>query len=396
MDSEIEFASAIQADRAEVRPVSTSNDIQTLIERGEGPTTEFKSSFRWDLTHGRVNRDLQTVVSKTVAAFLNSGGGTLIIGIDDNGSVLGIEQDIQSLGRRSIDGFELALRTVFSNQLGPEVSPKISIDFEQVEGLYVCRVVCDQHHAPVYLRDGETLTFYVRDGNRSVPLDTRSAFSYIQEKWRPHDIDTIALANQIADELMRRADHGSQTIVPLPAAGGVPLDPIPPWLTVGTRRVLNLFLGSLSQSSSWSRIFIISPWLSEFNAGALLSFEQFISRLQSDRTIAYIATRPPSDLWHQQAIEKIGKSGRANIVVVPGLHAKLYIAETQTGSFALLGSANFTQQSLANREVGVLISAYADGHRVIRELSYEAGDIYRSASRSILYKAQLGGATKWP
>jgi phosphatidylserine/phosphatidylglycerophosphate/cardiolipin synthase-like enzyme len=76
----------------------------------------------------------------------------------------------------------------------------------------------------------------------------------------------------------------------------------------------------------------------------------------------------------------------------PNLHTKLYCAETTDTSFAMFGSANFTQRSLVNRELGVMVSARGDGAAVVRALFYEAADIYRvSPGRELWCRASLGG-----
>jgi len=91
------------ASSANLPPVS----IEDLIEEGESDELEFKSSLRWDVCDGCVNKKLEEVIIKTVAAFTNSDGGTLLIGVDDDGNVLGLENDYAALGNADKDKFEL-------------------------------------------------------------------------------------------------------------------------------------------------------------------------------------------------------------------------------------------------------------------------------------------------
>ena len=65
-------------------------DVHALIAQGEGPDLEFKSSFRWDIHQQRANEGLETGVLKTLAAFMNGRGGTLLVGVADDGKVLGL------------------------------------------------------------------------------------------------------------------------------------------------------------------------------------------------------------------------------------------------------------------------------------------------------------------
>src|SRR6476660_7849722 len=92
--------------------------VREWLARGEGSTVEYKSSLRWDYNESRVNKDLTKVVAKTLAAFLNSQGGTLLIGVNDEGELLGLEVDISTLGKKSLDGFELAFRSAIAAYLG--------------------------------------------------------------------------------------------------------------------------------------------------------------------------------------------------------------------------------------------------------------------------------------
>jgi len=70
--------------------------LPSIVRQGEGPYLEFKSSLRWDMAESRINRALEGVVLKTLAGFLNSHvGGTLLIGVTDNGEIIGLEKTIK-------------------------------------------------------------------------------------------------------------------------------------------------------------------------------------------------------------------------------------------------------------------------------------------------------------
>jgi len=72
-------------------------DIRQQIVNGESAALEFKSTFRWDLRENRINRSLETVVLKTLAGYMNAQGGTLLIGVADDGSIVGLEKDYSAL-----------------------------------------------------------------------------------------------------------------------------------------------------------------------------------------------------------------------------------------------------------------------------------------------------------
>jgi hypothetical protein len=395
-------------------------DIRDLIANGEGAQLEFKSTLRYDLRTKAVNKDLTKVVVKTLAAFSNTRGGTLLIGVADDGNVLGITDDLNTLSDPTPDRLELTLRSALEKHLGAAFGPLIDVAFVPVGGKLVVKIDCPRFPEPVYLQDGNTREFYVRDGNRSKSLDIRDAHSYIGRSW-PADSgikDTIldvlnemrtvpataTLAGLQADQMPDpaagdREEQDSSSVAELveaPLAGPdreikavIQADEPPPWIRVSTRRVIDGFLRRLAGATGWQKIYLISPWVSDFSSSVTLSFDRFLERVVEERATIYMVTRPPEEDWHQTAIDRLAGTTRANIAFLPGLHAKLYSARTDTGSFALLGSANFTQASLENQEIGVLVNGYSDGRGLVRRLDQEAAAIYRSPGRTIHYHAQL-------
>jgi hypothetical protein len=160
-----------------------AQDIPSVISAGEGERVEFKSTARWDLHQERVNRELEMAVAKTIAGFANGAGGSLLLGVDDVGSVIGLDKDYQTLKRKDRDGFEQFLMTLVRIHLGADVCPRVHVVFATAEGRDVCRVVVQQMHRPVYLRDGDKVRYYVRTGNVTRELDVEEAVHHIEWRW---------------------------------------------------------------------------------------------------------------------------------------------------------------------------------------------------------------------
>ena len=157
--------------------------IGELIAAGESATLEFKSSLRWDMRQRQVNKGLQKVIAKAVGGFLNTEGGTLLIGVADDGAVLGIGDDIASTGRRDRDGFLQALYQTFANHLGESVSPQVDVSFDTVDSKEICRVKVESSQHPVYFTDGQVKEFYIRFGSSTRALDVEKAQEYIAVNW---------------------------------------------------------------------------------------------------------------------------------------------------------------------------------------------------------------------
>ena len=170
----------------QIRQLSAAlqEDVRGTIAQGEGPHLEFKSSFRWDMREGRVNRALEGVVVKTLAGYMNSEGGTLLIGVADNGSIVGLDNDYSTLKKRDRDGFEQALMTSVASKLGADSCQCVQAVFHSVEAKDVCRVMVRPAHRPVYVRDGDTPKLYVRTGVSTRELNVQEAIDYTATRWK--------------------------------------------------------------------------------------------------------------------------------------------------------------------------------------------------------------------
>jgi hypothetical protein len=161
--------------------------LEDLIAEGESDELEFKSTLRWDLNEGVVNKRLEEVILKTVAAFANSAGGTLLLGVADDGNILGLEPDYQSLGDGDCDKFELHLRNLFIQHFGVGmVSTKVTIGFRRVGEKEVCQVEVAPNRTPIIIKfkdkNGQFIErFYVRSGNSSQELPPSEMTVYLKE-----------------------------------------------------------------------------------------------------------------------------------------------------------------------------------------------------------------------
>ncbi len=157
--------------------------VSELVTMGESPTLEFKSSLRWDFREQQVNKALSRVIAKTVAGLMNSEGGTLLIGVADNGVVVGIENDLNSLSKSDLDGFEQAFRQALADNCGVEFSYLVGSNYESVDGATVAIVKIEPSPKPVFLNGSGTTEFFVRVGNTTRPLDLQASHDYIKMHW---------------------------------------------------------------------------------------------------------------------------------------------------------------------------------------------------------------------
>ena len=157
--------------------------VEDLIELGESATLEFKATLRWDLIQNKTNRQLLFSVVKTVVAFLNTDGGTLIIGVEDDGTVHGLDNDLKTFSDRSLDSFGQTLANVVNDYIGAQFSPFIKPRFEMVDGTALCVVDIAKAPEPAFMDGPRGIEFFVRVGNTSRSLDPEATVRFIEMNW---------------------------------------------------------------------------------------------------------------------------------------------------------------------------------------------------------------------
>jgi hypothetical protein len=162
---------------------SQATDVLDLIRRGECESVEFKSSLRTEVPGGALLKALEVVVAKTVAGFVNASGGTLLIGVSDDGSVLGLQADYDSSTNiGDADGFERHLFSVLQRNLDGLAVGDVSVSFVDLEG-QVCRVDCRPAVEPVWARKEGAEILYVRQGNQTREVMGRELAEYVRRRW---------------------------------------------------------------------------------------------------------------------------------------------------------------------------------------------------------------------
>jgi len=163
--------------------VVEDSELKELILVGENEKLELKSTLRYDLKENKVNKKLEFVIAKTISAFLNSDGGILIIGVDDESNALGLDRDIETLSKKDIDGFELHLRNIIKKYLGSNFEKYLKITFPTIDEKTICKVQIFKSGKPVFATFEGKENFYVRNGNSSIPKNRAEQSEYERLHW---------------------------------------------------------------------------------------------------------------------------------------------------------------------------------------------------------------------
>jgi hypothetical protein len=154
--------------------------IDALIDEGESDSLEFKQTLRVNVHTGKPDKNIEHSALKTVAAFVNTRGGTLLIGVSDDGKVCGIEKD----GFRDDDKYALHFKNLVQQTM------KKALDFLDARvtrygEVTVFVVECKRSDVPVYLENRATRSreFYVRHGPSTDGLAIDEAVEYIQREF---------------------------------------------------------------------------------------------------------------------------------------------------------------------------------------------------------------------
>ena len=152
--------------------------LRDLIAAGESNQVEFKSTMRWNLHAKKPGKEIELAWLKSVVAYLNTSGGFLLIGIADDGEILGLETD----GFANDDKFLLHFDNLIKQHVGLEFASYISGGFRAVDDRQVFLVNCDRCPDPVYLKSGDDEKFFIRLGPSTRQLPPSKILDYMQER----------------------------------------------------------------------------------------------------------------------------------------------------------------------------------------------------------------------
>ncbi len=156
----------------------TSDDIHGIIKDGEGAGVEFKSTMRKNLHSGKFGKEIELAWLKAVVSFMNSKGGTLLIGVDDSGTVLGLDAD----EFENDDRCGLHFKNLVNQHIGAEFFPFIDFTICPVDGKKIVLVQVRSSDRPVFLTVGGDEAFWVRSGPSNMKLSVSKALQYIETR----------------------------------------------------------------------------------------------------------------------------------------------------------------------------------------------------------------------
>lgn len=158
----------------------TEFDLSNVLVNGESEAVEFKATLRTNLHTGNKDPRMELSVLKTLAGFLNTNGGMLVIGVSDDGSPVGIQAD----GFANEDKMSLHLVNIIKSRMGVQAMTSIHAHFDDHNDLRVLVVKCSKSSTPVFLKDGDSGRFYIRTGPSTTELSASQTQEYIRQRFK--------------------------------------------------------------------------------------------------------------------------------------------------------------------------------------------------------------------
>jgi hypothetical protein len=154
-------------------------EVLELIKKGENEKLEFKSTLRTNLHTNEFDKRIEHSCLKTLAAFLNTEGGTLLVGVSDQGSISGIEKDhfINN------DKFNLHVANLIKEQIGNEYLPYLHSELVLIEGKNILKIDCLKSEKPVFLKNNKLEEFYIRVGAATVQITGSKLLHFINNNF---------------------------------------------------------------------------------------------------------------------------------------------------------------------------------------------------------------------
>jgi len=157
----------------------SSKEILELIKKGESNLLEFKSTLRKNLYTNEFDKKIEHSTLKTICAFLNSSGGTLLVGVEDNGKIIGLEKD----KFENTDKLQLHLSNLIKKRIGKEHSNLIDIEILKVKEKQILKIECTKSRNPVFLKEDYEEQFFVRIGPSTSRLTGRELIEYVKRNF---------------------------------------------------------------------------------------------------------------------------------------------------------------------------------------------------------------------
>lgn len=153
------------------------DEINNLIQKGESYFVEFKETFHTNVRNNyKTDKKIRHSSLKTICGFLNSKGGNLLVGVNDDGEITGIEKD----NYQNSDHYLLTIKNLLKDRISTNSLNYVDYDIYKINGKRIVLFECQRSKEPVYL-DGDH--FFVRVNPSTEELKGPDLVKYVSENF---------------------------------------------------------------------------------------------------------------------------------------------------------------------------------------------------------------------
>ena len=153
-----------------------------IIKGGESAQVEFKSSLLWDYNQQKKNASLADAVMRAVTAFLNTEGGTVYVGVADDGGVLGLDADYGCMSKRqNWDGWSQSFANVL-DKIGKDFAACVTHEKISVDGREVAKITVKKTSGRAFMNPSGQSEFIVRNGTVNRTLNSKETTEYLAKR----------------------------------------------------------------------------------------------------------------------------------------------------------------------------------------------------------------------
>lgn len=155
--------------------------IRMIIREGESKRVEFKQTLSLDIKKQTKEKYIELAALKTIVAFLNSEGGNLLIGVNDEGNILGVENELQKFHKNNKDNYLKHFKNLMAKRIGEPYYPFIDQKLIEIDKQNVLLIQCKASKKPCYL---DNSGFYVRTNPATDKLEGPRLVDYINNHFK--------------------------------------------------------------------------------------------------------------------------------------------------------------------------------------------------------------------
>jgi hypothetical protein len=159
--------------------------LRDMIAGGETKVVEFKSTARLNLHTQDKDPAVEWGVLKSIAAFANSYGGSVLVGVRDDGAIVGVQGDFPFVKHENLDGWELWLNDAVAASMGKVLAADLDVTSCTIGSGTVVRIDVGPAAKPVFATSPKDKkpAFLVRMNNATHELVGQEALDYQQKRW---------------------------------------------------------------------------------------------------------------------------------------------------------------------------------------------------------------------